>query len=148
MELILPSGVSDTAFRQALAAFADIVGPEWVLATDEDRTTYLDLYAPGAEDERAHAPAAGVVVIADEIFSTAANYGTVIVLDHGGGWQTLYAHLDSMNVAVGDAVAQGEVIGGLGSTGQATGPHVHVEVLKDGVRMDPMTVIGTPVAAK
>lgn len=62
MELILPSGVSDTAFRQALAAFADIVGPEWVLATDEDRTTYLDLYAPGVEDERAHAPAAGVVV--------------------------------------------------------------------------------------
>ncbi|MGA0804898.1 MAG: FAD-linked oxidase C-terminal domain-containing protein [Pseudohongiellaceae bacterium] len=55
MELILPRGVDASAFRQALAAFAAIVGADNVLATDEDRTTYLDLYAPGAEAERAHA---------------------------------------------------------------------------------------------
>ena len=49
MKLILPPGVSQSRFDLALAAFAGIVGKEWVLSTDEDRETYLDAYAPGDE---------------------------------------------------------------------------------------------------
>ena len=48
MKLILPPGVSAVAVRPGLAGFASVVGTEWVLATDEDRDTYLDAYAPGA----------------------------------------------------------------------------------------------------
>ncbi len=58
MKLILPPGLSAAKLDKALAAFAGIVGEQWVLATDEDRETYLDIYAPG--DEEAHAPSAAV----------------------------------------------------------------------------------------
>ncbi|MDQ2641731.1 MAG: FAD-dependent oxidoreductase [Pseudomonadota bacterium] len=58
MNLILPPGLSRRRFNQALAAFRSAIGAEWVLATDEDRHTYVDLYAPG--DAAAHAPAAAI----------------------------------------------------------------------------------------
>jgi 4-cresol dehydrogenase (hydroxylating) flavoprotein subunit len=58
MKLILPPGVSATQFEKAMTAFAGVVGKEWVLATDEDRDTYIDAYAPG--EEASHAPAAAV----------------------------------------------------------------------------------------
>jgi 4-cresol dehydrogenase (hydroxylating) len=58
VKLVLPAGLTARRFEQALAAFERVVGKEWVLATDDDRETYLDIYAPG--DESAHAPAAGV----------------------------------------------------------------------------------------
>ncbi|ALN61950.1 peptidase M48 family protein [Lysobacter antibioticus] len=84
-----------------------------------------------------HAPAAGVVVAATERYDNAPNYGTVVVLDHGGGWQSLYAHLDAYEVQVGQQVASGERIGRVGTTGKVTGPHVHVEMLHNGQRVDP-----------
>jgi 4-cresol dehydrogenase (hydroxylating) flavoprotein subunit len=58
MKLILPPNLSAPAFTRALAAFEKVVGKEWVLATDEDRETYLDIYAPG--NESSHAPSAAV----------------------------------------------------------------------------------------
>lgn len=84
-----------------------------------------------------HAPAAGVVVAATERYDNAPNYGTVVVLDHGGGWQSLYAHLDAYDVQVGQQVVSGERIGRVGTTGKVTGPHVHVEMLHNGQRVDP-----------
>ncbi|MEO6339135.1 MAG: FAD-binding oxidoreductase [Caulobacteraceae bacterium] len=58
MKLILPSGVTRAVFDRGLAAFERVVGKDWVLATDEDRETYLDVYAPG--DAEAHAPSASI----------------------------------------------------------------------------------------
>lgn len=58
-------------------------------------------------------------------------YGYVVVLDHGIGWQTLYAHLSSINVGCGQSVTQGNVIGGMGCTGNCSGPHLHFEMLND-----------------
>jgi 4-cresol dehydrogenase (hydroxylating) flavoprotein subunit len=58
LKLILPPGISAARFQQALGAFAGVVGRDWVLATDEDRDTYLDAYAPGLEES--HAPSAAV----------------------------------------------------------------------------------------
>ncbi len=58
-------------------------------------------------------------------------YGNVVVIDHGGGWQTLYAHLSTYNVGCGQSVYQGDVIGGLGSTGNSSGPHLHFEMIND-----------------
>jgi murein DD-endopeptidase MepM/ murein hydrolase activator NlpD len=55
-------------------------------------------------------------------------YGYLIVLDHGTGWQSAYAHLSSVGVSCGQSVAQGTVIGGLGSTGNSTGAHLHFEL--------------------
>jgi len=58
-------------------------------------------------------------------------YGNVIVIDHGNGWQSLYAHLDSLKVVCGSYVYQGDVIGLMGSTGNSTGPHLHFEMLNE-----------------
>ena len=58
-------------------------------------------------------------------------YGNVIVIDHDGGWQTLYAHLSSLNVGCGYSVYQGDVIGAFGSTGNSSGPHLHFEMLNE-----------------
>lgn len=66
-----------------------------------------------------------------------AGYGNYIVVDHGNGVQTLYAHLSRIFVRPGNVVTRGAVIGNMGSTGNSTGPHLHFEVLKNGVRQNP-----------
>ena len=58
-------------------------------------------------------------------------YGEMIVIDHGSGWQTLYAHLSQINVGCGQEVFQGDTIGLMGSTGKSTGPHLHFEMRSD-----------------
>jgi len=58
-------------------------------------------------------------------------YGEMVVIDHGSGWQTLYAHLSQVNVGCGEEVYQGNVIGLMGSTGRSTGPHLHFEMRSD-----------------
>jgi murein DD-endopeptidase MepM/ murein hydrolase activator NlpD len=70
----------------------------------------------------------GVVVFAGW---NSQGYGNLVVLDHGNGWQTLYAHLSQINVDCGQAAYQGSVIGSAGSTGHSTGPHLHFEILSD-----------------
>ena len=58
-------------------------------------------------------------------------YGNVVVIDHDGGWQTLYGHLSVLNVGCGQSVYQGDVIGYFGSTGNSSGPHLHFEMLNE-----------------
>ncbi|MCD7097962.1 M23/M56 family metallopeptidase [Stenotrophomonas sp. MMGLT7] len=83
------------------------------------------------------APAAGIVVAATTQYPDGPDYGTVVVLDHGNGWQTLYAHLDGFDVRVGQHVEAGERIAQSGRSGRVTGPHLHLEALRDGQRVDP-----------
>jgi murein DD-endopeptidase MepM/ murein hydrolase activator NlpD len=67
-------------------------------------------------------------------------YGNTVVIDHGGGWQTLYAQLLRIDVREGDCVGFGALIGEVGSTGLSAGPHLHFEVIRDGTHLDPMRV--------
>lgn len=64
-------------------------------------------------------------------------YGKMVVIDHGGGVLTRYAHCSSLNVKVGDRVTQGEVIARVGSTGRSTGSHLHFEVITGGKTVNP-----------
>ena len=68
-------------------------------------------------------------------------YGNYVVVDHGGGVCTLYAHQSSMAVSVGQEVSAGDVIGFVGSTGYSTGPHLHFEVIINGATTDPLGYI-------
>lgn len=64
-------------------------------------------------------------------------YGNLAVVDHGNGWQTLYAHMLSLNVGCGQSVNQGQLIGALGSTGNSSGPHLHFEMIYVGSKVNP-----------
>jgi murein DD-endopeptidase MepM/ murein hydrolase activator NlpD len=68
-------------------------------------------------------------------------YGYHVVVDHGNGFQTLYAHLNSIYVSVGNNVAQGQQIGEMGNTGNATGPHLHFEVRQSTVMRNPIGIL-------
>ena len=67
-------------------------------------------------------------------------YGNVVFIKHRNGHETVYAHLSKINVWVGQSMQQGDTIGLVGSTGWATGPHLHFEFRVDGVHQDPMTI--------
>lgn len=85
------------------------------------------------------AAAAGTVVTASS-GTWGGGYGNHVIIDHGNGIQTLYAHLDHLEVQVGDYVDQGQVLGQMGNTGRvygATGIHLHWEVRKNGVKQNP-----------
>lgn len=96
--------------------------------------TGIDLAAPIGTPIRA--AATGSVIEA----RPAAGYGYIIVIDHGSGLSTLYAHMypQGVKVRVGQQVSKGDVIAEVGNNGWSTGPHLHLEVLKNGNHTDPM----------
>ncbi|MBV8983826.1 MAG: peptidoglycan DD-metalloendopeptidase family protein [Acidimicrobiia bacterium] len=81
-----------------------------------------------------HAAKAGTVVFAGVM----SGYGNVVIIDHGGGFSTLYAHQSRMAVQQGQHVNQGDVIGYVGSTGHSTGPHLHFETRFGGAPRNPI----------
>ncbi len=84
-----------------------------------------------------HASASGVVVEARD----SSGFGLTILVDHGNGYQTRYSHCNSMLVAEGDTVKQGQVIATMGATGRVTGVHLDFRVYLDEVAIDPLTVL-------
>ncbi len=68
-------------------------------------------------------------------------YGNYVLVDHGGGRKTLYAHMNRIYVKRGQIVAQGDVLGELGTTGWSTGPHLHFEVIINGVKLNPLSYL-------
>ncbi len=66
-------------------------------------------------------------------------YGNYVVIDHGGGYSTLYGHASRLNVSAGQSVSRGDVIAYVGSTGYSTGPHLHFEIIKDGEYTNPLS---------
>jgi murein DD-endopeptidase MepM/ murein hydrolase activator NlpD len=80
------------------------------------------------------AAAAGTVIYAGWL----GGYGNLVVIDHGNGLSTAYAHATSILVSVGQVVAQGETVSLVGSTGNSSGPHLHFEVRVNGVAVDPL----------
>jgi murein DD-endopeptidase MepM/ murein hydrolase activator NlpD len=82
---------------------------------------------------------AGEVVVAG--WPDGYGYGNRVVIDHGNGTRTLYAHLSRVYVNVGQSVNRGDAIGQMGSTGRSTGIHLHFEVLQNGVQINPLNVL-------
>jgi murein DD-endopeptidase MepM/ murein hydrolase activator NlpD len=81
---------------------------------------------------------AGVVVTSGW---SSAGYGNHVVIDHQNGWKSLYAHLSSLNVAVGQRVNRGGLLGQMGSTGRSTGTHLHFELIGASGKVDPLAYL-------
>lgn len=92
----------------------------------------------GAEGNPIYATDTGVVVYAGW---SDYGYGYLIVIDHGTGWQSAYAHLSAVAVRCGQSVYQGGYIGALGNTGNSSGPHLHFELVINGVKVNPLDYV-------
>src|SRR4051794_6053404 len=130
--------------RQALAAATPTIWPAhgWLTDAFGNRTdpfTGQNEFHSGLDistdkGQPVYATANGTVQSA----GWANAYGNMVVLDHGFGLATRYAHLSRFNVHPGDSVQRGEIIGFVGATGRATGDHVHYEVLANGATLNPL----------
>lgn len=96
----------------------------------------MDIAAPEGTAIKASADGEIALAYPDLFYS-----GNVIVIDHGFGLQTIYAHMKDMNVKLGDKVKKGDIIGTVGKTGRATGPHLHWGASLRNVRFNPQSLI-------
>jgi murein DD-endopeptidase MepM/ murein hydrolase activator NlpD len=128
-----PSGHGVLAVPIPGAPITDYFGPRvHPIFGDTRMHTGIDFGA--SEGTPIHAAADGVVVSA----GPQGGYGNATIIDHGNSLATLYAHQSRMVVTAGQSVKRGQVIGYVGHTGYATGPHLHFEVRVDGTPVDPM----------
>ena len=99
-----------------------------------DKQVHLGFDLASVQQAPVHASNAGTVVFADYL----GIYGNCVIIDHGLGVQTLYAHLSTMNTKAGETVTKGQEIGRTGSTGLAGGDHLHFTVLLQGTPVNPV----------
>ncbi len=128
-EIVVPSGWPvDPGVATVSSDFGARRGGSW--------HTGLDLRAP--KGTPVWATADGRVVVAER----EGAYGRTVVVDHGSGYTTRYAHLRRIKVERGERVKRGEVLGTVGESGNAGGVHLHYEVLRDGRPVDPLPYLG------
>ena len=101
------------------------------------RSAHLALDLAGSEGTPINAPLKGVVVLVGDFFYT----GNTVILDHGYGLFSSYAHMSETQAKVGDFVEQSSLIGLVGSTGRVTGPHLHWTVYFDGNKVNPESLL-------
>ena len=128
-----PGGVSPAGFvRPVPGPITSAFGPRLHPILGYSRMhTGVDMTAPQGQEIRSAAD--GRVILA----AWYGGYGNTVIIDHGGGMATLYAHQSSISVGYGSQVSGGDVIGKAGATGLATGPHLHFEVRINGAPVDP-----------
>ena len=98
------------------------------------KATHTGIDVPAPKGTKVLAAKSGVVITSDY---NRGGYGNYVVVSHGNGNTTLYAHLSSRSVKEGDTVKQGQTVGLVGTTGRSTGNHLHYEIRVNGTRIDP-----------
>lgn len=119
-------------------------GASFIWPTNGGITQYFAWYHPGIDIANPASPAiaaadSGTVVVAG--WPDGYGYGNRVVVDHGNGYRSLYAHLANIYVSVGQSVSRGQAIGQMGSTGRSTGTHLHLEIHYRGVAVNPLTIL-------
>jgi murein DD-endopeptidase MepM/ murein hydrolase activator NlpD len=130
------------AFRwPANGRISGIYGSQRIL-NGEPRAPHLGLDIAGPTGTVIRAPASGRVVLAEpDLFFT----GRTVMIDHGHGVGSIFAHLSASSVTVGQVITAGQEIGAVGATGRVTGPHLHWGVYWGAVTLDPLPLMPTPV---
>ncbi|MDR0544512.1 MAG: M23 family metallopeptidase [Odoribacteraceae bacterium] len=124
---ILPTSLSSTRITSYFGRRTDPF-------THAPQTPHLGIDFGGPVGTPIHATGNGVI----EECSVGAGYGRRVIINHGFNYKTLYGHLEKINVTKGQRVKRGDIIGLLGGTGRATGPHLHYEVRKNGESINPI----------
>ncbi|MBI4038317.1 M23 family metallopeptidase [Candidatus Daviesbacteria bacterium] len=154
--LIVPDGVKeDTPVRrrsqpQYLAqgpsspVFKAEGGAKFVWPTNGGLSQGFAWYHPGIDIPNKSAPPiaasdGGTVMVAG--WPDGQGFGNRVVIDHGNGYRTLYAHLSNIYVSIGQTVSRGQVIGQMGSTGRSTGTHLHFEIHYRGIPINPLLIL-------
>ncbi|MBQ3162474.1 MAG: peptidoglycan DD-metalloendopeptidase family protein [Oscillospiraceae bacterium] len=133
---------SDTGFIWPVPTVrntTDMYGERWII--EEQRNDFhkgIDITKPGCAGETIVASAGGTVIQASD---KGNGYGKCVIIDHGNGIATLYAHCSQLYVSMGDTVKQGDPIGAIGCTGYAYGNHLHFEVRVDGQHTNPSNYV-------
>lgn len=132
--------VSNKELRRIASGFGTRIDP---IYKTHKMHTGIDFTAPiGA---KVYATGDGVIT---KVNYDKWGYGTHIVVNHGYGYQSLYAHLSSAKVKQGQKVKRGQLIGNIGSTGKSTGPHLHYEVVKNGQKVNPIGFFYNDITAE
>jgi murein DD-endopeptidase MepM/ murein hydrolase activator NlpD len=125
------------AFRPPVSEPANSAFGTRSILNGEPRSPHGGADFPSPAGTPIKAPNAGRVVLADALYYT----GNTVVVDHGLGLYSLFAHMTEVQVHAGDVVKTGDVLGTVGSTGRVTGPHLHWAVRLDRARVDPLALI-------
>lgn len=133
----LASGAQSPAFQAP-------GGAQFIWPVGGILTQYFSWYHPGIDIANASGPGVaasdgGTVIVAG--WPDNSGYGNRVVIDHGNGYQSLYAHMSNIYVSVGETVSRGQLIGQMGSTGRSTGTHTHFEVHYKGVALNPLNIL-------
>jgi len=145
--LVVPNGVMPEEKPVAPRFVADIsqgIGAAgFIWPTSGKVTQNYFWYHPATDIANPSSPpvtaaASGTVVT---VIYSRLGYGNHVIIDHGNGYKTLYGHMNKIYVEQGQGISQGQQIGQMGSTGRSTGTHLHFEVIKDGVKLDPLKLL-------
>ncbi len=125
-------------------AFQAPFGAQFIWPTPGGISQYYAWYHPGIDIANRAAPGVaasdgGTVVVAG--WPDSWGYGNRVVIDHGNGYRSLYAHLSNVYVSVGETVSRGQLVGQMGSTGRSTGTHLHMEIHYKGVPVNPLAIL-------
>lgn len=136
-QILTPSGPTTTFSAPGGANFM------WP-TTFQMISTYFAWWHPGIDMANRAAPAVaaadgGTVIVAG--WPDNYGYGNRVMIDHGNGYQTLYAHLSNIYVSVGQRISRGQAVGQMGSTGRSTGTHLHFEVRYKGIAVNPLAIL-------
>ena len=141
---VMPKAQVPTRIRQITPNAGTVVASgSFVWPTSGTITQRFVWYHPGLDIANSGGPD---ILAADSGTIIAAGwdpsgYGNKVIIDHGNGYRTLYGHMQTIYVVVGQTVSRGNRIGRMGSTGRSTGPHLHFEVYLNGVRFNPLNIL-------
>lgn len=140
-----PKPTQYLASGQAKFPVADLGSSQFGWPAQGQLSQYYSWYHPALDISNLsggpiRASDSGTVTIAG--WPDSSGYGNRVLVDHGNGYTTLYAHLNAVYVSAGQKIAKGEVLGMMGSTGRSTGTHLHIEVRKNGAALNPLGILG------
>lgn len=122
--------ISKNDLRSAIGPFGWRIDPIY-----KTRAMHTGMDFPSETGTNVYVTGDGVV---ENVESNYWGYGNIVLVNHGFGYKTLYAHLNEFNAKIGQKVKRGEIIGYVGSTGKSTAPHLHYEIWKNGEKVNPV----------